>query len=152
MPLSGLNISRPDRRHDGRTAGLPTRAAPVLVVEDDVAIASALSDALQDEGLDVATAANGRDALVMLRNGFRPSAIVLDLMMPVMDGWDFRQEQLRDPALRDLPVVVMTAAGFSTPTIRAQFGNVDFLPKPVPFRRLLEILMRVAPPTSYAAL
>ncbi len=63
-------------------------------------------------------------------------------MMPVMDGWDFRHEQLLDPALKDLPVVVITATGFSAESIRAQFGNVILLPKPVPYLELLALLGR----------
>jgi len=112
----------------------------VLLVEDDAAIASSLAEALEEEGVKVATAANGREALQMLRGGLRPSAIVLDLMMPVMDGWDFRDAQLRDPALKDIPVVVVTATGFSAETIRMQFGKVGMLPKPVPYLDLLDML------------
>ena len=112
----------------------------VLVVEDDIAIASSLAEALQEDGLEVATAANGCEALQILRGGLRPGAIVLDLMMPVMDGWDFRDEQLRDPALKDIPVVVITATGFSPETIRMQFGKVGMLSKPVPYLDLLEML------------
>ncbi len=72
-------------------------------------------------------------------------------MMPVMDGWDFRQEQLADPALRDIPVLIVTATGFSAETVRAQFGEVELLSKPVPWGDLLEILERVCPPISSAA-
>jgi CheY-like chemotaxis protein len=113
-----------------------------LLVEDDAAIVTPLVEALREEGLDVAIAENGREALDLLRGGLRPFVIILDLMMPVMDGWDFRYEQLSDPALRDIPVVVITATGFSAETIRAQFGNVDLLSKPVPYPELLDLLGR----------
>jgi len=125
--------------------------AGVLLVEDDVAIVNSLGEALRDEGLEVAVAENGREALEILRSGFRPFAIVLDLMMPVMDGWDFRYEQLRDPALRAIPVVIITATGFSADTIRAQFGNVDLLSKPVPYPELLDLLDRARAAGSTAA-
>jgi CheY-like chemotaxis protein len=92
-----------------------------------------------------------REALELLRGGLRPSSILLDLMMPVMDGWDFRQEQLADPALKDIPVVLITAAGFSRETIQAQLGDVHLLPKPVPCPALLEILGRARAQTSSAA-
>jgi CheY-like chemotaxis protein len=118
----------------------------VLIVEDDPAICSSISEALREEGFDVATAAHGRAALELLRTAPRPSAIVLDLMMPVMDGWDFRHEQLRDPALKDIPVVVVTAAGFSVDTVRTQFGNVALISKPVPYLDLLEALGRACTP------
>jgi CheY-like chemotaxis protein len=143
MSRNGLHILGPDNVSGGETEDVgATRSAPVLLVEDDAAIAGSLGEALREEGLEVATALNGREALQVLRGGLRPSVILLDLMMPVMDGWDFRHEQLRDPALRDIPVVVVTATGFSPDTIRAQFGNVDLLPKPVPFTELLALLGR----------
>jgi CheY-like chemotaxis protein len=134
MSRDGLHILGPD-------AGAP-KAVAALLVEDDAAILGSLGEALREEGLEVATARHGQEALEALRAGLRPSVIVLDLMMPVMDGWDFRHEQLRDPALRDIPVVVVTATGFSEKTIRMQFGNVDLLPKPVPYLDLLALLGR----------
>jgi CheY-like chemotaxis protein len=90
----------------------------------------------------VACAGNGREALDFLRREPPPSAIVLDLMMPVMDGWDFRQEQLNDPALRDIPIVVISAAGFSENTVRMQLGAVEVLPKPVRQDELMAVLNR----------
>ena len=124
------------------------RARRLLLVDDDGAIRDALDEALQEEGFDVVTAANGREALQVLKSGPRPDAILLDLMMPVMDGWDFRHEQLRDPALRQIPVVVVSATGFSENTVRMQFGDVQVVPKPVPHLRLLEALGRVCGPKS----
>src|SRR5262245_23155992 len=95
-------------------------ASLVLVVDDDEEIRNALTEFLSDEGYGVVSASNGREALASLREGVHPSVILLDLMMPVMDGWDFRAEQLRDPGLRDIPVVVITATGFSATSIRGQ--------------------------------
>jgi CheY-like chemotaxis protein len=66
---------------------------------------------LELEGFDVHTAANGRQALDSLKAGDPASVILLDLMMPVMDGWQFRRAQSKDPALSHIPVVVVTAAG-----------------------------------------
>ena len=91
----------------------------LLVVDDDANIARALSNLLEDEGYRVVAAENGRRGLELVEEGLRPSAIILDLMMPVMDGWDFRAEQLKDPAIRDTPVIVLTATGFSRRTISA---------------------------------
>ena len=124
MPHSGLSISRPGEAAEpapGEAALSPVRR--VLVVDDDPAICSALSEALQGEGFEVASATNGHAALEHLRAGPAPAAIVLDLMMPVMDGWDFRHLQLQDPGLRDIPVVIVTAAGFSVETVHMQFGD-----------------------------
>src|SRR5690606_15758417 len=64
-----------------------------------------------NEGYDVATAGNGADALAQLRAGLVPQLIILDLTMPVMDGWEFRNHQLADPALRDIPTIVYSAVG-----------------------------------------
>ena len=83
----------------------------ILVVEDDKTLRESLSDALTLEGYDVISAENGEAALRLLRGGARPCLILLDLMMPIMDGWTFRRTLLGDPALADIPVIVMTAAG-----------------------------------------
>jgi CheY-like chemotaxis protein len=102
----------------------------VLVVDDDAAVRVALAEFFSIEGYRVLVAENGREALDLLEGGLRPCAVLLDLMMPVMDGWDFRAEQIRRPDLKDVPVVVITAAGFSRDSIRIQFGNLPFLAKP----------------------
>jgi CheY-like chemotaxis protein len=122
----------------GKAAPPPPRR--VLIVEDDPAIRSSLTEALEEEGFDVAAAANGLQALERLRSEPLPSTILLDLMMPVMDGWDFRHAQLQDPVLSQIPVVVVTAAGFSSDTVKMQFGDVALLPKPVAFFDLLNLL------------
>lgn len=83
----------------------------ILVIEDDSDLREILCDALQLEGYTVICAENGEAALRQLASGPRPCMILLDLMMPVMDGWTFRREMLKDPSLAGIPVVVMTAAG-----------------------------------------
>jgi len=98
----------------------------VLVVDDDLSVRTALKELLNH-----------------LRGGLRPCVILLDLMMPVMDGWDFRAEQLADPELKDLPVFILTAVGFSAATVRAQFGSIPFVPKPPAHEGLLEMVGRV---------
>jgi CheY-like chemotaxis protein len=102
----------------------------VLVVDDDASFRSALREYLETEGYSVSEAANGLAALGRLRDGLRPSVIVFDLMMPVMDGWDFRDWQLNDPDLRNIPVVLVTAAGFSRNSLRTQFGAIEVVGKP----------------------
>ena len=114
----------------------------VLIVDDDRAILSGLSELLEGEGYAVATATDGLEALAQLRAGLRPCVILLDLMMPVMDGWDFRYEQLKDPDLKDLPIVVVTAAGFSEALIKVQFGDIEVVAKPPPAPGLLEAIRR----------
>lgn len=87
------------------------RAAAVMVVDDDAGIRELLVEILELSGLRVCCASNGRDALARLRCGaVRPDAIVLDLDMPVMNGWQFRREQLLDPRLADIPVLVASGS------------------------------------------
>jgi len=143
MSHSGLHVLRPPGAAPDAAARDHLSPPRLLFVEDDSAIRESLGEALQEDGFEVVAAANGREALEHLRNGARPSAILLDLMMPVMDGWDFRRAQLDDPSLRDIPVVVVSASGFSPETIRTQFGDVELIPKPVPYLELLEALGRL---------
>src|ERR1022692_5028349 len=83
---------------------------PVLIVEDDEDIRESLQDFLQDHNYQTIGAVNGRDALKRLAaSDLRPCAIILDLMMPVMDGRAFREEQLRSPALAEIPTILILA-------------------------------------------
>jgi CheY-like chemotaxis protein len=81
----------------------------VMVVDDDPDIREVLSDCLEMEGYDVVEASNGAEALSSLRRGVRPDLIVLDLMMPVMDGWKLGEELKHDPALSSVPVLLTSA-------------------------------------------
>lgn len=107
----------------------------VLVVEDNDDIREMMALALQLAGASVACAANGREALALLKVRPAPNLILLDLMMPVMNGWEFRERQARDPRFSSIPVVVVTAAGprDDIPAITAD----GWLSKPVDFDRLL---------------
>ena len=115
--------------------------AGVLVVEDDADILRAIVQVLEDEGYAVRAAENGSVALAALREpgAARPCVILLDLMMPVMDGWAFRAEQLRDPALSDIPVIILTADGAAVekPGLLRAAGA---LPKPVELLTLLDAI------------
>ncbi len=112
----------------------------VLVVDDDVAIRQVLTMVLTDEGYRVVTAANELDALDYLRAGSRPGLIVLDLKMPIMNGQEFRAEQLRDPDLAPIPVAVITA--HVTKEVTAEIPAEAFLPKPLDFDRLMKTVAR----------
>ena len=83
----------------------------VLVVEDDPDVRELLDVMLTIEGFQTETAQDGRDGLRRLRESPQPDVVLLDLMMPVMNGWTFRDEQLRDPSLASIPVIVMSALG-----------------------------------------
>jgi CheY-like chemotaxis protein len=82
----------------------------VLVVDDDVGVRQMLARALEFEGFVVVEAANGKEALTRLRSGRRPGIIVLDLRMPVMDGWAFRTAQQKDSRIAGIPVVILSGA------------------------------------------
>lgn len=83
----------------------------ILIIDDDAGSREGLAELLAAEGFSVATALDGADGLTYLRQGHRPKVILLDLMMPSMDGWDFRAEQKRDHRLADIPVIAISAAG-----------------------------------------
>lgn len=81
----------------------------ILIVDDDPEFREALVEIVRGEGFQVETATSGMQALDKLRWGLRPCAVLLDLQMAVMTGWDFRSEQVRDAALARIPVIAMTA-------------------------------------------
>ena len=113
----------------------------VLVVEDDREQREALCAMLDLEGFEHAEAANGREALDYLDRSGAPCLVLLDLEMPVMNGWDFREKQLEDESLSDIPVVVVTAndKGLS----RHFPGAAGFLWKPLKFEKVVAVLERM---------
>src|SRR5687768_6649891 len=112
------------------TSPSPTaQAKTVLIVDDDEDIRDAVGAVLESRGWFVTTSPDGRDALRLLIGGSRPSVILLDLMMPNVDGIWFREAQLRDPKLARIPVIVLTA--FSTSAAPPElFANVPVVRKP----------------------
>ncbi|HEY2386286.1 MAG TPA: response regulator [Candidatus Binatia bacterium] len=119
------------------------RHAPpcVLVVEDNPDARAAFEALLQQKGFGVVTAGDGQEALDVLRGGLRPRLILLDLMMPRKDGWQFREEQIADPSLADVPVVVLSGAG-QLDRHSKRLDVKDYLEKPVDVERLLEVVSR----------
>lgn len=112
----------------------------VLVVDDDKDLRTTLAHVLADEGYRLLEAANGKEALEKLRSGERPDVILLDLMMPLMNGAQFRRVQLEDPALASIPVVVMTAAGGRALASIADLAPSQVLEKPVGLDALLQAI------------
>jgi CheY-like chemotaxis protein len=115
----------------------PALHCPVLIVEDDADLREMMAQLLTLEGFRAETAANGRDALDYLEKGAHPDVILLDLMMPVMDGWEFRRRQSQNPALARVPVVVLSALDQSR---AADIDGAAFLKKPLDFDRLLSLV------------
>jgi CheY-like chemotaxis protein len=107
----------------------------VLVVDDDEGIRESLCELLADEGYGAIGVANGQEALRYLRAKPTPCLILLDLMMPVMDGWELHRHLKADPRLAALPIIVITAAdGDSARSLHA----VEVMPKPLPLERILD--------------
>jgi CheY-like chemotaxis protein len=107
-------------------------AHTVLVVEDDPDIRDTLAELLAAEGYAVTSASNGREALDRLAVIERPCMILLDLMMPVMNGWDFLDVLGHADGLSTIPVTVVSAAGHNIPT-----GVARYLRKPIDLDRLI---------------
>jgi len=114
----------------------------ILVVDDDTDLRETVGELLVEEGWKPRLCENGRQALDVLRNGGeRPRLILLDLMMPEMNGWQFREEQLKDEGLSDIPVVVMTASrGVDAQPITAS----EVLFKPIGLNELMDAVARNA--------
>ena len=111
----------------------------ILIVDDDETILSGIGGLLELEGYPVEKARNGREAfdrLVASRDA--PGLILLDLKMPVMDGWQFLTERAKDPSVRDVPVVLLSGL----PYIPNAAGVADFLSKPIDTPRLLSCVRR----------
>jgi CheY-like chemotaxis protein len=118
----------------------------ILLVEDDDATRSLLTATLEAAGYTVRGAADGQQALDLLHTAPPPDLILLDLMMPGLDGWEFRRRQAEDPALRRIPVIVLSAAGAGLDELAD--GVADFLHKPVDSDLLVETVRRHCPSPS----
>jgi two-component system, chemotaxis family, chemotaxis protein CheY len=115
----------------------------LLVIDDDDDVREVLRLVLEDEGFRVVTAANGRLALEALDAGLHPRLIILDLMMPVMSGWEF-WDRHHTSARRDIPIVILTATGLRTGAL----GNATILPKPVEREVLLDVVRSQSLPAT----
>jgi CheY-like chemotaxis protein len=115
-------------------------SGPVLIVEDDQAIRDTLTSILEDEGYQVWSAVNGRDALDRLASGPRPGLLIVDLVMPILNGWDLCAELARRPELADLPVLVVSAN--ATTESPLPLPQARLMQKPIPFQQLLEEVER----------
>jgi CheY-like chemotaxis protein len=112
--------------------------APVLVVEDHADTRAMVETLLRLEGFPVVTAENGRRGLERLQE-VRPCLILLDLSMPVMDGWQFRRAQRRLPDVEEVPVLLLTANPDPARAV-AELGAAGVIPKPVDIDQLLAVV------------
>lgn len=112
----------------------------ILVVEDDDLIRDSLVEFLEDHGYEATGAEHGRAALDKLRgDAAAPCVILVDLMMPVMDGREFRAQQLADPALAQIPVVIISAFR-NVGEVAEELSSVAHLKKPLKLQELLQIV------------
>jgi CheY-like chemotaxis protein len=109
----------------------------VLIVEDDADLREMMAQLLTMEGFVSTAVANGREALEYLRHGGRPHVILLDLMMPVMDGWEFLREQHRETDFAAVPVIILSALDQHR---AGNTGNAEYLKKPLDFDRLVQLV------------
>jgi CheY-like chemotaxis protein len=117
-------------------------SAPVLVVEDDADFREGVIALLEAKGLTATGASDGEAALHLLRGQLVPSAIVLDLTMPRMDGWRFRVRQMRDPRLAGIPVIIVSGHWNAAEAGRI-LGATAVVPKPPDVDKLLAAIEQV---------
>ena len=119
--------------------------ATILVVEDNDDVRDMMAVTLELEGHKVLTAANGQEALNLLHRGIHPCLILLDMMMPVMTGWEFRTAVENDPVLKHIPIIVVSAA---TGDSIARTAADAVLPKPIDVDRLLTVVCEFCDPST----
>ena len=127
-------------------AAAPAEQGPILIVDDEPDMRLLLTDLLRAEGYDVVTVADGAKAFDYLRSATTlPSLILLDLVMPNLDGWQFIEERTHDPHLAGIPVVLISGQTAARETARS-LGLASFIEKPISVASLREMLARVRTP------
>ncbi len=113
----------------------------ILIVDDDDGFRTVVTEILQEFGYHVLCAENGLEALALLRRGLRPCLILLDLMMPEMNGWEFLDSRRQEPALAHIPVAILSGVDRLEAKADA-LGVCTLLSKPVELNTLLEVVAR----------
>ena len=121
----------------------------VLLIEDDRDIREDLAALLESEGYKVTQASNGQDALERLKGRAAPCIILLDLMMPVMNGWEFLRKYKCESPVTQVPVVIMSAARDAS-DVAGKLGAQAFLSKPFEIETILAVVGRVASEASHS--
>jgi CheY-like chemotaxis protein len=132
--------------HNGAAVEVQASAFSVLVVDDDPSIRRMIIAALRREGYTFLEAPNGREALDLMR-AERPDVVVLDLMMPVLSGWDVLKERQTDPELSRIPVIVVSANRDPEVATAVNSGICAFLPKPFDISALSALVRSCIPPS-----
>jgi CheY-like chemotaxis protein len=131
---------------------IPSSSKPILIADDEVYMLRLLEMTFKKGGFSVVSCRNGEEALKQAAS-VQPQLIVLDVMMPGLDGLEVLRQLKNDPAQRDIPVVVLSAKGHSLTKVEAELaGAVLFLPKPFSPNQLLSETQKIlAPPAPGAA-
>jgi CheY-like chemotaxis protein len=148
----GADDNPPGREAGGRS--ISKRTPPlevaarrrVLLIEDDFMLRQHMADLLSAEGYQVSSAADGADALWLLEREPLPVAIILDLVLPKMNGISFREAQLQSPTLRSIPTIVVSAIDKRVDLTSLGFAAI--IPKPARFEKLAEALAKLCPSTN----
>lgn len=111
----------------------------ILLIEDDLAIQDSLMWVLEGEGYSLALANNGQEALDYLAKAEPPVLILLDIMMPVMDGFEFLEKQQHNSKLAEIPVIVLTADKYALSKIQRSKRN-SFISKPLDLNAFLDLV------------
>ncbi len=135
------------------TRGLPAdnRIAPfrpklILIVDDDPDLRATVRAVLENEGYRTAEAEDGREALAFIQGAEdKPALLLLDLMMPTMDGWQLRARLRADSALATIPIVIMTAHAGVLRAVSNAKPEPRVIPKPLDVERLLQIVATYCP-------
>jgi CheY-like chemotaxis protein len=123
------------------------RDIEILLIEDEPDLRTDLAYLLEDEGYRVRTAAHGAEALALLEGGARPAVILLDLMMPVMDGWEIRARLRTTAALSNIPIVILSGVANDEEEIAA-LAVAAYVTKPITVPQLCAIIERALAETS----
>jgi two-component system chemotaxis response regulator CheY len=135
---------------DTEEGAIPQKSGTVLVVDDDLDLRESIEAVLLSYGHGVATAADGGEALLWMRTQPQPPCVVLlDLMMPGMNGFELRSQMAADPGLATIPVVVITGAGVLADR-RASELRAEILRKPIELATLLQTVKRFCAPLAAA--
>jgi CheY-like chemotaxis protein len=133
MEKQPLSASRVAPRENG--------SRMIAIVDDDRDTREAIRTVLEDEGYETTEAVDGHEALAMVHQpNLKPALMLLDLMMPRMDGWQLRARLREDPYLAGIPIVIMTAHAAMLRAIKNAEPHTIVLPKPVDIERLLEVV------------
>ena len=122
----------------------------VLVIDDDDGVRTVMGRQLQKAGFEVVTAASGAAGLDMLRADTTIRVVLLDMIMPVMDGWGVRQKQMDDPRLAQVPAIILTGAPLPS-LVHDQLRAADYLLKPVGRDHLISVVSNYCQPAVHAA-